>query len=164
MIRRIHPDFHIPHYIYGVAAEFDGEAFAASLIDAEIDSVVIFAKDMYGFSFWKNTVGRRHPGLGERDFFGEAHQLPRAISGHMNYYLWGIPNQEITTLISYGFTVDDLAPICDSLDQVGLIAHPLAKAKNNKLPIYVCETSRATLQHQWSQFQRFDHNEQDHAK
>lgn len=98
------------------------------------------------------------------NFFGEADQLPRAISGHMNYYLWGIPNQEITTLIAYGFDDNDLALLCDALDQVGLISHPLAKAKNNNLPVYLCSTSRATLLQQWVQFQRFDHNEPEHTK
>ena len=44
MIRRLHPDFHIPEYVTSVASEFDGDDFADSLVDAHIDSVVIFAK------------------------------------------------------------------------------------------------------------------------
>ena len=72
MIRRLHPDFHIPDYVTNVASEFDGDEFAESLVEAHIDSVVIFAKCMYGLGYWNTTVGKRHPGLGEADFFGEA--------------------------------------------------------------------------------------------
>ena len=77
MIRRLHPDFHIPEYVTNVASEFDGDAFADSLVEAHIDSVVIFAKCMYGFGYWNTTVGKRHPGLGEADFFGEATEACR---------------------------------------------------------------------------------------
>ena len=60
MIRRLHPDFHIPEYVTNVASEFDGDAFADSLAEAHIDSVVIFAKCMYGFGYWKHD-GRQAP-------------------------------------------------------------------------------------------------------
>lgn len=72
MIRRLHPDFHIPPEITNVGAKFDGDSFADSLASAGVDSVVIFAKCHYGHAYWNTTVGRRHPGLGERDLFGEA--------------------------------------------------------------------------------------------
>ena len=72
MIRRLHPDFHIPAESTNVGAEFDGDEFADSLASAGMDSVVIFAKCHYGHAYWKTTVGRRHPGLGESDLFGEA--------------------------------------------------------------------------------------------
>ena len=77
MIRRLHPDFHIPDYVTNVASEFDGDEFAESLLEAHIDSVVIFAKCMYGLGYWNTTVGKRHPGLGEADFFGEATEACR---------------------------------------------------------------------------------------
>ena len=72
LMRRLHPDFHMPPYAADVAAEFDGDAFAAGLEAAHVDSVVVFAKCVYGFCYYRTAVGRRHPGLGERDFFGEA--------------------------------------------------------------------------------------------
>ena len=88
MIRRLHPDFHIPGYIDNVAAEFDGDAFADLLASANLDSVVIFAKCMFGFCYWNNTVGVHHPGLGDRDFFGEAVEAcrRRGIETYAYYY------------------------------------------------------------------------------
>lgn len=62
-LRQIHLDFHTPPEIPDVGADFDAEAFAATLRGAHVQSINLFAKCHHGFSYHDTAVGRRHPGL-----------------------------------------------------------------------------------------------------
>lgn len=71
MIRKIHLDFHTPGYIQGVASETDPAAFAATLAEARVTDIVIFAKDCYGLTFFPTKVGTVHPGLTRPNMLGD---------------------------------------------------------------------------------------------
>lgn len=68
--RQIHLDFHTSGDIPNVAAEFDGEVFAQTALQADVDSVNVFAKCHHGYSYYPTEVGTMHPGL-KRDLLGE---------------------------------------------------------------------------------------------
>lgn len=59
---KCHPDFHLPASVT-VGNCFDGRAYAAKAKLSGIDSLVIFAKCHYGFSYYNTAVGTVHPGL-----------------------------------------------------------------------------------------------------
>ena len=69
--RQVHLDFHTSPLIDGVGAEFDAEQFAATIEDAGIDSVTVFARCHHGMSYYPTKVGQMHPGLSGRDLLGE---------------------------------------------------------------------------------------------
>lgn len=60
---KLHPDFHIPPETVGVGENFDGMAYAASLKEHAVDSIVMFGKCHYGLSYYPTKVGTVHPGL-----------------------------------------------------------------------------------------------------
>lgn len=68
--RQIHLDFHTSPAILEVGAEFRPEAFAATLKNAGVQSVNVFAKCHHGMCYYPTKVGRVHPGL-KRDLLGE---------------------------------------------------------------------------------------------
>jgi Hypothetical glycosyl hydrolase 6/Beta-galactosidase trimerisation domain len=61
--RQIHLDFHTSGLIPGIGSAFDAEDFAASLKDANVDSVTLFSKCHHGYSYHPTRIGRMHPGL-----------------------------------------------------------------------------------------------------
>ncbi len=70
--RQIHLDFHTSEHIPGVGSEFDPEAFAATMAEAAVDSVTVFARCHHGMIYYRDTKfsDARHPGL-TRDLLGE---------------------------------------------------------------------------------------------
>lgn len=75
--RKIHLDFHNSEHMSSVGQEFDGGAFATTLRDAHVDSIVLFAKDMHGYFYYPTALGPIHPALGSRDLLGEQIQACR---------------------------------------------------------------------------------------
>lgn len=65
--RKIHLDFHTHPELTGVCSRFDADLFAGVLADAGVDNVVLFAKDHYGYAFFRSVTCPPHPHL-EADF------------------------------------------------------------------------------------------------
>ncbi len=90
------------------------------------------------------------------NFFGARHGLPRAVSGHMTYYLWG-PGEPASTVIAYGFPEATLLRYFGRVVQRGRIDHPLANARERGVPIYVCTDPVQPLGDVWDDFRRYRH-------
>jgi hypothetical protein len=90
------------------------------------------------------------------NFFGSRHGLPRAVSGHMTYYLWG-PGEVAGPVIAYGFTKERLLKYFGSVVQQGRIDHPLANARERGVPIYLCRDPMRPLGDVWDDFKRYSH-------
>ncbi len=69
--RQIHLDFHTSEHIEGIAADFDPEQFAATLADAHVNSVTLFAKCHHGWCYYPTKVGQVHPHLQRPDLLGD---------------------------------------------------------------------------------------------
>ncbi len=68
--RQVHLDFHTSEWCENVGGDFNGEEFAATLADARVNSINIFAKCHHGYSYYPTKVGTPHPNL-KRDLLGE---------------------------------------------------------------------------------------------
>jgi hypothetical protein len=71
--RQVHLDFHTSPFIEGVAADFDAMQFAATLKQAHVNSVTVFAKCHHGYAYYPSSVCQAHPHLtpAGRDLLGE---------------------------------------------------------------------------------------------
>ena len=65
--RALHFDFHTPPGVDNIFGNFDAEKFADQLKDAHIEYVNITARCNMGFSYYDTRVGKKYPGLGDRD-------------------------------------------------------------------------------------------------
>lgn len=65
--RALHFDFHTPPGVENILGNFDAEKFADQLCDAHIEYVNITARCNMGFSYYDTKVGRKYPGIGDRD-------------------------------------------------------------------------------------------------
>ncbi len=61
--RQIHLDFHTSEHCTTLGAQFDADAFAATLAEAHVDHINIFAKCHHGYSYYPTKAGTIHPGL-----------------------------------------------------------------------------------------------------
>lgn len=69
--RHIHLDFHTSEHIPAVGADFDPVDFVATLKNAHVDSITIFAKCHHGWSYYPTKVGKPHANLARPDLMGD---------------------------------------------------------------------------------------------
>jgi hypothetical protein len=95
-------------------------------------------------------LARNYGQAGAIDYFGAALGLPRTISGHNNYYLWGPQQYTGEIVIAVGMPLDTLKPLFDQIEQAATINYEYAIPEENNLPVYICRKPKMTLQQAWS--------------
>jgi len=61
--RKIHLDFHNSEHVARIGERFDADEFGDRLLEANVNAVVVFAKDMHGYFYYPSAYGPVHPGL-----------------------------------------------------------------------------------------------------
>jgi 4-amino-4-deoxy-L-arabinose transferase-like glycosyltransferase len=90
-------------------------------------------------------------------FFGPRHGLPRALSGNMTHYFWTDPASlhAVRTVIAYGLPSALLGELFVGCDEVARTDHPMALAREGRLPVLVCREPRIPLSRAWPRLRRF---------
>ncbi|HZV72245.1 MAG TPA: alpha-amylase family protein [Conexibacter sp.] len=84
--RKVHLDFQLDELSQGVGADFDADAFAATLLGANVDAIVVFAKNTCGWCFYPSEIGPVHPHLVEPDLLGKQVAACRAAGIKVQAY------------------------------------------------------------------------------
>jgi hypothetical protein len=132
-----------------------------------------FYADMFGWPELVANVARAYQMLSEEDrartaiyaqnygeagaidFFGEQYDLPRAISGHNNYWLWGPRTWTGQVMIIVGGSAEDHARVFESVEHVATHSHPYVMPYENDLPIFICRNLKVPLRELWPQTKSF---------
>jgi hypothetical protein len=61
--RKVHLDFHNSHHVPRIGEKFDANEFGDRLSAANVNAIVVFAKDMHGYFYYPSRFGPVHPGL-----------------------------------------------------------------------------------------------------
>ncbi|MFI5420284.1 MAG: hypothetical protein ACHQ1H_04900, partial [Nitrososphaerales archaeon] len=67
--RKVDIEFHNSKHIPKIGDQFNADQFGDRLLNAHVGGAVIFAKDMFGYSYFPTKYGPMHPGL-SFDLFG----------------------------------------------------------------------------------------------
>jgi len=94
-------------------------------------------------------LAKNYGEAGAVDSFGPTYGLPRAISGHNNYYLWGPQHYSGELVISIGIPAEDLRPIFGQIELAATIENEYAVPNENNLPVYICRQPRMPLSAAW---------------
>lgn len=86
---------------------------------------------------------------GAIDYYSSKYRLPKAISYHGSYYLWGPGDATGEILVTIGIDAKDLQPYFSEVQPAAIITHPFAR--ENDVPINVCRNAKMTLQEIWPQ-------------
>jgi hypothetical protein len=89
---------------------------------------------------------------GAIDYFGPALGLPKAISGHNNYYLWGTHGASGEVMIAFGVPLEKLQESWGSVVQVDVIQSPYAIPEETGLPVYICRQPMRSFRESWPLF------------
>ncbi len=83
------------------------------------------------------------------DFFGPQYGLPKAISGHQNYFLWGPRDYTGEIMIVLGDEESDALEHFNSVTVAATLNNPYAYRYEN-FPILLCRGLKWNLQTEWS--------------
>jgi hypothetical protein len=137
--------------------------------DATVALPQLYA-DMFGWDNMAATVARVYHALpqaeqrscailagnygeaGAIDYYGPALGLPKAISGHNNYYLWGPRNDTGDCVILFGENADRYASLFGEAQLVTTITDQFAMPSEQGVHVYVCRKPSAPLAILWPNF------------
>lgn len=132
-----------------------------------------FFADMFGWPNQVKSVASVYKGLspedraqcailaanygeaGAIDYFGPSYGLPRAISPHNNYFLWGPGSGSPDIVIAVGMDKGKLEILFADVQRATTILDPYAVPDENNLPIYICRHPRVPLSNAWPSLKFF---------
>ena len=92
---------------------------------------------------------------GAIDFFGPRYGLPKAISPHQSYYLWGPRDYTGEALIVLQSKRADAERNCNSVEAVGTVSHPFAMAEE-QYTIFICRGLKQPLRELWPRLKHWN--------
>ncbi len=85
---------------------------------------------------------------GAIDFYGAKYNLPKSISPHQSYFLWGSREYTGEILILLGASKENAEKYCQSVEEKTEINHPLSPSYE-KYKIIVCRKTKKSLPEIW---------------
>jgi hypothetical protein len=86
---------------------------------------------------------------GAIDYFGGRYGLPKAISGHNQYGLWGPRNYSGEIVIAIGFTETRLRQFFAEVTPAANVSPRYAMPEETNLTIFVCRRPKSSFQDSW---------------
>lgn len=99
--------------------------------------------------------GSNYGEAGAIDFFGGQYGLPKAISPHQSYYLWGYREFDGSVLILLGSEKEDAEKNCRSVEEKTAVGHSLAMAEEN-FNILICRGLKEPLPELWKKLKHWN--------
>jgi 4-amino-4-deoxy-L-arabinose transferase-like glycosyltransferase len=129
--------------------------------------------DQFGWDEMASTVGRIYNNLpletraktaifgqtygqaGAIDFFGPKYGLPKAISGHQNYFLWGPRDYTGESVIVLGDRLEALLLLFDHVEKAGHVEHPYSMPYQH-FDVFYCSGMKQPLNELWPRFKKWN--------
>ncbi len=86
---------------------------------------------------------------GAMDLYREELGLPPAVSPHLSYHRWGLPDKEITVVIGYRFSPESLEQYLGDVRVAATFEHPLVNPWQSNVVITVCRDPKVSLHELW---------------
>jgi hypothetical protein len=91
---------------------------------------------------------------GAVDMWGPKYGLPKAISGHQNYWFWGPPREHYRNFIVIQWSEEDVQKWCESYQAFPHESKYGMEEENT--PIYLCMGAKFDLQKQWGELKHWN--------
>src|SRR3984893_186073 len=94
-------------------------------------------------------LARNYGQAGAIEYFGPSYGLPRPISAHNNYFLWGPQQNTGEVVITVGLKIEKWRPLFNQIELAATIRNEYAIPEENNVPVYICRQPKTTLQKVW---------------
>ncbi len=93
---------------------------------------------------------------GAIDFYGPKYGLPRAISGHNNYWLWGPRGATGEVVIRLGGSLEAMRESYAGVTQAGVFQDDYCMPYENDMAVWVLRGRRSSLAREWGEFKHYE--------
>jgi hypothetical protein len=131
--------------------------------------------DMFGWEKMVATIAKVYQGLTEEekphavifagnygeagaiDFFGKKYNLPKAISGHNNYWLWGPGERSGEVAIFFGGpSAETLKNLFEEVNEAAIFTCEYCMPYENNTPVYLCKKPRFNTNMVWPTIKHYE--------
>jgi hypothetical protein len=102
------------------------------------------------------VFARNYGEAGALEYYAGAYPLPRVISTHNSYWVWGYPKGPPGTVIILRGDIEHHRQGCDEVVLAAVHSCRYCMPYENNLPIYVCRGLRASLADVWKEERSLD--------
>jgi hypothetical protein len=92
---------------------------------------------------------------GAIDFFGAKYGLPKAVSGHNSYWLWGPRDYSGRIVITVGIPEEDLKPFFEEVELAATVRCRYCMPHENGKPIHIARKPKRPLPEIWPEVKRY---------
>ncbi|MDQ3022703.1 MAG: glycosyltransferase family 39 protein [Bacteroidota bacterium] len=142
--------------------------------DKELSELPQFYADMFGWEEMAKNVskvyltipenersnvlffGNNYGEAGAIEFFGKKYPLPKTISGHNNFWLWGFGDFENPIIIVIGGERKDHLEVFENVDEAGFHSTKYSMPYENNLPIFIGKKIKADMNETWKRIKNFE--------
>jgi hypothetical protein len=99
--------------------------------------------------------GQNYGEAGAVDYYSKKYDLPRAVSAHNSYWLWGFP-PEAETVIIIGGNPERHTSYFNDVRQAAIIRSRYAMPYENDLPVFIARNPKVSLTEVWDQLKNYN--------
>jgi hypothetical protein len=99
---------------------------------------------------------RNYGEAGAVDLYGSVYGLPRAMSGHNSYFIWGPQGCTGQVIITVNYPLQDLASGFESVELAGQTKCKYCMPYENDAPIFIARGLKVDIQQAWPTVKHFD--------
>ncbi|HVG18189.1 MAG TPA: glycosyltransferase family 39 protein [Blastocatellia bacterium] len=99
--------------------------------------------------------GQNYGEAGAIDYFGARYNLPKAISGHQSYFVWGPRDYTGEVMIVMGDNEKRLKELFAEVEQAETIKCEYSMPYENNLPVFLCRGMKTPLPELWPKIKKW---------
>jgi len=99
--------------------------------------------------------GQNYGQAGAIDFFGPKYGLPKAISGHQNYFLWGPRDYTGESMIVLNDRQEVLERLFDNVEKAGHVEHPYSMPYQH-FDVFYCSGMKMPMSELWPRIKKWN--------
>ena len=102
------------------------------------------------------VYGRNYGEAGAIDLFSEKYDIPKAVSGHNSYWLWGPRDYTGEMMIVIGGEPEDHTDNSESVTSAAIHTNEYAMPYENNLNIFICRGLKWPLEEVWQNAKHYN--------
>lgn len=137
----------------GVLPQLYGDQFGWAEMTAKVSEVfnALPPEEREKAAIFANNYGQ----AGAVDFFGARYGLPKTISAHQSYFLWGHRGYTGEVMIILGDEREDAEQHCQSVEEAAEVNHPYSM-NEERYKILICRGLREPLPDSWHKLKHWN--------
>ncbi len=134
----------------------------------ELSELPQFYADMFGWENMAKTVakvyhslpeaeqsrtilfGQNYGEAGAMEYYRKTYDLPRVISSHNNYWIWGYGSEDFEAVILIGGSKEDYLSLFEQVEQAAIVQCDYCMPYENNLALYIARNLKVRMSELWS--------------